>query len=59
MLLYVYLVIGVAYVNYYTPTPDESPNIATGAVVTWFRVEMYLVWHIGVKYNVHFSSLYH
>ena len=56
MLLYVYLVISVAYVNYYTPTPDASPNIATGAVVTWFRVEM-CIWFGILCSNITFMFL--
>lgn len=43
MMLYIYLIIKVASCNYYTPTPNTSPNLVTGAVVTWFRVEM-LTW---------------
>jgi hypothetical protein len=51
MLIYVYLVISVSYINYMTPTPDDSPNIATGAVVTWFRIE------IATWFGVVFSNM--
>ena len=56
MLLYVYLVICVSYINYQTPTPDDSPNIATGAVVTWFRVEM-CIWFGILASNITFMFL--
>ena len=56
MLLYVYLVICVSYINYQTPTPDDSPNIATGAVVTWFRIEI-ATWFGVVISNMVFMLL--
>jgi hypothetical protein len=40
MLLYVYAIIQIAWINYETPTPDNSANLATGAIVTWFRIEL-------------------
>lgn len=43
MIAYIYAICGIATCNYYTPPPDKSPNLTTGAVVTWFRVEM-LTW---------------
>jgi len=56
MLIYVYLVISVSYINYMTPTPDDSPNIATGAVVTWFRIEI-ATWFGVVLSNMMFMFL--
>lgn len=56
MLFYVYLVISVSYINYETPTPVDSPNIATGAVVTWFRIEI-ATWFSVVISNTVFMFL--
>ena len=41
MMVYVYLIISVSYVNYTTPAPaTKTTSIVTGCVVTWFRIEM-------------------
>ena len=56
MMLYVYAIIQVAWVNYETPTPDNSANLATGAIVTWFRIEL-ACWFGIVVSNIIFMLL--
>lgn len=53
MMVYIYAIIGIAKCNYYTPSPSESPNLTTGAVVTWFRVEL-LTWFGIIMSNLLF-----
>jgi len=56
MFLYVYLVISVCYVNYVTPPIPLAPNLPTGAVVTWFKIEIQ-AW-IGILLsNITFMTL--
>jgi hypothetical protein len=56
MMLYVFVIIQVAWVNYKTPTPDNSANLATGAIVTWFRIEL-ACWFGIVISNIMFMLL--
>lgn len=53
MMGYIYAIIGIAKCNFYTPSPRESPNLTTGAVVTWFRVEL-LTWFGIILSNILF-----
>jgi len=56
MFLYVYLVISVCYENYVTPPISQSPNLATGAVVTWFKIEIQ-AWVGILLSNITFMAL--
>jgi hypothetical protein len=42
MLMYTYEILSLGLNNYLTPSPDDpSLNVATAAVITWFRVEIF------------------
>lgn len=56
IMCYIYAIVGIAKCNYYTPSPASSPNLTTGAVVTWFRVEL-LTWFGIIFSNMVFLLL--
>ena len=50
MLMYTYEILSLGLNNYLTPSPDDpSLNVATSAVVTWFRVEIF-AW-VGILFS--------
>ena len=53
MMLYIAGIIFISKCNYYTPPPKEAINIDTGAITTWFRVEI-MVWFSIIVSNVVF-----
>jgi hypothetical protein len=56
MMLYIAGIIFISKCNYYTPSPKEAINIDTGAITTWFRVEI-TVWFSIIVSNVVFLLL--
>lgn len=56
MLIYVFAILVIAKLNYYTPTPANSTNLNMGAVITWLRVEI-LVWFSIIFSNMTFLAL--
>ena len=56
MLLYIFVILVVAKLNYYTPTPYNSTNLDMGAVITWLRVEI-LVWFCIIISNMTFLAV--
>lgn len=56
MLLYIAGIIFISKCNYYTPSPADARNFDTGAIKTWFRVEI-AVWISIIISNVTFLLL--
>jgi len=56
MLLYIFVILVVAKLNFYTPTPYNSTNLDMGAVITWLRIEI-LVWFSIIFSNIAFLAL--
>jgi len=56
MLLYIFVIIVVAKVNYYTPSPQKAPTLNSAAVLTWIRIEM-LAWFGIIISNITFLAL--
>ena len=56
MMLYIAGIIFVSKCNYYTPMPFKATDFDTGAIGTWFRVEI-AVWFSIIISNVTFLLL--
>jgi len=56
MLLYIFVIIIVGKLNYYTPSPQNCPNLDCAAVTTWIRIEL-LAWLSIVVSNITFLAV--
>ena len=57
MLWYIYAILDIALLNYWTPSPNSGEfNTATACVITWDRIELY-TWFGIVASNIVFMFL--
>jgi len=56
MLFYIFMIIIVAKLNYYTPSPLACPNLDCAAATTWIRIEL-AAWLSIVFSNIAFLAV--